>query len=769
MAECRTAGIRVKMITGDHAGTARAIAAQLNLENSAEAITGHDLDRMDDVALGARAREVDVYARVSPEHKLRLVTLLQAQGAIVAMTGDGVNDAPALKRADVGIAMGHKGTEAAKEASEMVIADDNFASIVHAVEQGRTVYDNLKKAIVFLLPINGGEALSIMIAVLFGFTLPITPVQILWVNMVSSVALAMALAFEATEPETMRRPPRPANEAMLSGFLLWRIALVSALMAAGVFGIFGWASTHGSTLEESRTYAVNTLVAMEVFYLFSVRYLRAPSFKLDQLFNSRAVLVAVSVVVTLQLFFTYVPFMERFFDTRPVDFVHGVEIIALGVALFMILELEKLALRKWRRKHDGSRRQSGAERGQIMTVFPDVFTEMAVLLLFAAAVGALCVRLRQPLIVAFIAVGILVGPSVLGWVSANDQVDLLAKFGITLLLFVVGLKLDLHIIRTMGPVALATGLGQVIFTSVVGYLIGYAFGMTPVTALYVAVALTFSSTIIIVKLLSDKREVDTLHGRIALGFLIVQDLVVVLVMIGLNALGATGDVSWTQAAFAVLVKGVGFILLVGVAMRYLLPRLLHMLSRSQELLVLFGIAWGLALAALGVMLGFSKEVGAFVAGVSLASTPYRDALGARLTSVRDFLLLFFFLDLGAQLDLGLLGAQLVEALVFSLFVLVGNPLIVMVIMGVLGYRSRTGFLAGLTVAQISEFSLILGALGLSLGHISAETMGLITLVGLITISASTYMIVYSHPLYERLAPWLGVFERRQPHREADAG
>lgn len=400
-----------------------------------------------------------------------------------------------------------------------------------------------------------------------------------------------------------------------------------------------------------------------------------------------------------------------------------------------------------------------------MTIFPDAFTELAVLLLFAAAVGALGVRLRQPLIVAFIAVGILVGPSVLGWVSANDQIDLLAKFGIALLLFVVGLKLDLHIIRSMGPVALATGLGQVIFTSVIGYLIGSAFGMTPVTALYVAVALTFSSTIIIVKLLSDKREVDTLHGRIALGFLIVQDLVVVLVMIGLNALGASGDVSWTQAAFTVLAKGVGFILLVGLAMRYLLPRLLHMLSRSQELLVLFGIAWGLALAALGVMLGFSKEVGAFVAGVSLASTPYRDALGARLTSVRDFLLLFFFLDLGANLDLGLLGAQLVESLLFSVFVLIGNPLIVMIIMGVLGYRSRTGFLAGLTVAQISEFSLILGALGLSLGHISSETMGLITLVGLITISASTYMIIYSHPLYERLAPWLRVFERRQPHRE----
>ena len=402
----------------------------------------------------------------------------------------------------------------------------------------------------------------------------------------------------------------------------------------------------------------------------------------------------------------------------------------------------------------------------MMIVFPDNFTEMAVLLLVAAAVGALGVRLRQPLIVAFIAVGILVGPSVLGWVSANDQIDLLAKFGITLLLFVVGLKLDLHIIRTMGPVALATGLGQVAFTSIIGYFIGVAFGMAPITALYVAVALTFSSTIIIVKLLSDKREVDTLHGRIALGFLIVQDLVVVLAMIGLNAVAATGEVSLGQAVFAVLLKGAGFLLFVGLAMRYLLPRLLHMLSRSQELLVLFGIAWGLALAALGVALGFSKEVGAFVAGVSLASTPYRDALGARLTSLRDFLLLFFFLDLGARLDLGLLGAQMLESVVFSLFVLVGNPLIVMVIMGVLGYRSRTGFLAGLTVAQISEFSLILGALGVRLGHISAETMGLITLVGLITISASTYMIIYSHQLYALLAPWLKIFERRQPHREA---
>ena len=402
-------------------------------------------------------------------------------------------------------------------------------------------------------------------------------------------------------------------------------------------------------------------------------------------------------------------------------------------------------------------------------MFSDALNEFAVVLLLSACIGAIGVRLRQPLIIAFILVGILLGPSVLGWVSANDSVDLLARLGITLLLFVVGLKLDLHIIRTMGPVALATGLGQVIFTSVIGYLIALALGMVPLNALYVAVALTFSSTIIIVKLLSDKREVDTLHGRIALGFLIVQDLIVVLVMIGLNALDQAHHVSMAYAGLMVVVKGAVFLFVIAVITRYVLPRLLTLFAQSQELLVLFGIAWAVALAASGVWLGFSKEVGAFIAGVSLASTPYRDALGARLVSLRDFLLLFFFIDLGARLDLGLLGAQVSDSLVLSLFVLIGYPLIVMIIMGVLGYRKRTGFLSGLAVAQISEFSLILGALGLSLGHINAETMGLITLVGLITISTSTYMIIYSQSLYTLFAPWLGVFERRIPYREIEQG
>ena len=401
-----------------------------------------------------------------------------------------------------------------------------------------------------------------------------------------------------------------------------------------------------------------------------------------------------------------------------------------------------------------------------MIAFDSVFQEIAALLLFAAAVGALALWLRQPLIVGYILVGILAGPSVLGRVMAQDQVDLLAKMGIAVLLFVVGLKLDLHLIRTLGSVALATGLGQVLFTSVIGYLLAVALGLEPVAALYISVALTFSSTIIIVKLLSDKREIDTLHGRIAVGFLIVQDIVVVLVMIGLSALGVASASDQVGRTLLLLVlKGAGLLGGVALLMRYVLPSLLHHLARSLELVVLFAIAWAIFLAILGDTLGFSKEVGAFLAGISLASTRYREAIGTRLISLRDFLLLFFFIALGAQLDLAHLGTQLGPSIILSLFVLIGNPLIVMSIMGFMGYRKRTGFLAGLTVAQISEFSLILGALGVSLGHIGKEALGMITLVGLITICLSTYLILYSAPLYRRLAPWLGIFERPFPYRE----
>ena len=401
-----------------------------------------------------------------------------------------------------------------------------------------------------------------------------------------------------------------------------------------------------------------------------------------------------------------------------------------------------------------------------MPMFSTVFYEVAALLLLAAGCGAIALLLRQPVIVAFIAVGILAGPAGLNWVHAADQIDLLAKLGIALLLFVVGLKLDVHLIRNMGRVALATGLGQVGFTSAVGFGLCLLLGLDPVPALYVAVALTFSSTIIIVKLLSDKREIDALHGRIAVGFLIVQDIVVVAAMIVLSAFaGGSAGAGSLGALLGVLGTGVVFLASVGFAMRYLLPGLLARIAASPELLVLFAVAWGVSLASLGDALGFSKEIGAFVAGVSLASSPFREAIASRLVALRDFLLLFFFLSLGAQQDLRYLGSQLGPATALSLFVLIGNPLIVMAIMGWMGYRKRTGFLAGLTVAQISEFSLILGSMALSLGHIDAPVLGLITLVGLITIGVSTYMILYSHQLYDRLAPWLSVFERRVAHAE----
>ncbi len=403
-----------------------------------------------------------------------------------------------------------------------------------------------------------------------------------------------------------------------------------------------------------------------------------------------------------------------------------------------------------------------------MPTIHDPFTEFAALVMVAAALGVLATLLRQPLIVAFLVVGILVGPAALDVIQDGELWEVLATTGIALLLFVVGLRLDIDEIRRTGPVALSTGLGQVLFTSVVGFGIAIALGMSTVHAVYVAVALTFSSTIIIVKLLSDKQEIDSLHGRIAIGFLIVQDIVVVLVMIGLSAFGAgEGGNDNGPLVEGGLVVGRGLLLLgaVVVLARYILPPLFGMLARSQELLVLGAVAWAIMMAVVGEELGFSREVGAFMAGVALASTPYRDTIGGRLAPLRDFLLLFFFITLGASLQLDLLGAQLVPALIFSVFVLVGNPLIVVLIMGYMGYRRRTGFLAGLTVAQISEFSLILAALGLGLGHIDEETLGLITLVGLITITLSTYLILYSHPIYDRIEKHLRIFEREVPYRE----
>lgn len=402
-----------------------------------------------------------------------------------------------------------------------------------------------------------------------------------------------------------------------------------------------------------------------------------------------------------------------------------------------------------------------------MDAFANSFYEFAAILAIAAFVALIGRFLKQPLIVSFIAVGLIVGPYGIDLLESIEKIELFSEMGITLLLFVVGLKLDVTLIQSTGRVALFSGLGQVIFTSFFGYFIGIALGFEPVVSLYVAVALTFSSTIIIVKLLSDKKEIQSLHGQISIGFLIVQDIVVVLAMIVLTAMGTPTEYTVWEEILVVILKGVGLIALVLICMRYVLPRVTSLMARTPELLILFAVTWAIGLAALSDFLDFSKEVGAFLGGISLSATPYREVISGRLNSLRDFLLLFFFIHLGSQVNVPLLGEQIVPGIILSLFVLIGNPIIVMIILGLMGYRKRTGFLAGLNVAQISEFSLILAALGLSLGQINEETLGLITLVGLFTISISTYLIMYSHQIYEKIAPALTIFEKKNPFKEVD--
>jgi Kef-type K+ transport system membrane component KefB len=402
--------------------------------------------------------------------------------------------------------------------------------------------------------------------------------------------------------------------------------------------------------------------------------------------------------------------------------------------------------------------------------FANIFYEIAVLVLLAAALGTAGMLLRQPLIVAFIATGVLAGPDALGLVSSTDFVETLSQISIAVLLFLVGLKLDLSLVRSLGKVAVATGLGQVGFTAFFGFLICLALGIDWLTSLYIAVALTFSSTIIIVKLLSDKQEIDALHGKVALGFLIVQDIFVVFSMVVLSAvgIGTADEGSGAADIVQVVAGGVLAVLFVAAFIRWVATPLTSFMARSPELLVIFAVGWAAGLAALGDAVGLGKEIGGLLAGVSLASTPFRDSIGSRLASLRDFLLLFFFINLGASLALSALGDQILPAIVLSLFVLIGNPLIVMAIMGYMGFRKRTGFLAGLTVAQISEFSLIFMAMGIALGHVDDEAMGLVTLVGLVTIALSVYMITYSHHLYDWLGPLLGPFERKVAFREQDA-
>ncbi len=338
---CRDAGIRVKMITGDHADTALAIADLIGIDTAQGALNGADLDALQPEQLALRAEQVNVFARTSPENKLRLVEALQAQGRVVAMTGDGVNDAPALKRADIGVAMGQKGTEAAREAAEMVLADDNFATIVSGVEEGRGVYDNIRKTILFALPTNTGEALVILVAVLAGVALPLTPVQILWVNTVTAITLALALAFEPLESDVMARPPRPRNEGLVDRFTAVRALWVGISMMLGTFGLYLLALAAGESEDQARTVALNTLVVCEMVYLFNVRRWLAPSWHWRTLVANPWALWAVALLVVMQLVTTYLPLAQGLLGTAAIGLREWLWIAGFGVLLFSAVEVEK--------------------------------------------------------------------------------------------------------------------------------------------------------------------------------------------------------------------------------------------------------------------------------------------------------------------------------------------------------------------------------------------------------------------------------------------
>lgn len=397
----------------------------------------------------------------------------------------------------------------------------------------------------------------------------------------------------------------------------------------------------------------------------------------------------------------------------------------------------------------------------------EVFLEFTSIVIIATIVSIIMRILKQPLVVGYIFTGILIGPQLLDLIHTKEHIELFSKIGITVLLFIVGLSLSPQVIKDVGKVSLVTGLGQVIFTSVIGFAIALGLGFDVVASLYIAIALTFSSTIIILKLLSDKGDLQKLYGKIAVGFLLVQDIVATFILMSVSSFSGAGNADIVTLLTGVLLKGTILFTVLFLVARYMLPNAIHFLAHSQELLFLFSIAWGLGLACVFYLAGFSVEVGALIAGVTISITPFADGIASRLRPLRDFFIVLFFILLGSEMVLDTIPQIIVPASIFSLFVLIGNPIIVVILMNILGYKRRVGFQAGLTVAQISEFSLILAALALSVGHIDSETVSLITLVGLITIAGSTYLILYSDAIYPRVERFLKLLEiRKQTHKGA---
>jgi len=397
----------------------------------------------------------------------------------------------------------------------------------------------------------------------------------------------------------------------------------------------------------------------------------------------------------------------------------------------------------------------------------DIFIEIGIILLVATAISILMKLLRQPLVVGYMLSGIIVGPYLLGVLNSKEHIELFSKIGITILLFIVGLSLRPDTVKETGKVSLMTGIGQILFTSILGFFIMIFLGFDKITSIYGSIALTFSSTIIILKLLSDRGDLDKLYGKISIGFLLIQDLVATLLLVIVPFIGslAVSRGNLGQVFLILFLKGLILSVALYFVSKYILPKLFNYLAKSQELLFLFSVTWGIVWAGFFYKIGFSIEIGALVAGITLSASNYSFEISSRMKSLRDFFIVLFFILLGSNLVLGELGVSILPAVVLSLFVLVGNPFIVFIIMNLLGFKKRTSFMSGLTVAQISEFSLILMALGLSLGHVSQSSVSLITLVGIITISGSTYLISYSDKIYNKIKPVLSFLEIRKNNYE----
>ncbi|MFA4819208.1 MAG: cation:proton antiporter [Patescibacteria group bacterium] len=395
-----------------------------------------------------------------------------------------------------------------------------------------------------------------------------------------------------------------------------------------------------------------------------------------------------------------------------------------------------------------------------------LFLDISVIIITAALLGIVAHWLKQPVILAYVAAGFILGPAMVGFLNEAEVIRNLSSLGIAFLLFLVGIELNLKKIRHIGQVSLALGVGQVVFTAALGFLIIRLFGYTVVPSIYIAIALTFSSTIIVIKLLSEQKTLESLYGRITVGMLLVQDLLAIVALILLSSFSSTGSAPNLTQLILVAIKGLSLIVFVFAAQRFILARLFEWLARSRELLLISSLAWCFLVAAAFAAIGFSMEIGAFLAGLALAELPYNLDIASRVRPLRDFFITIFFVVLGAQLVFTSSLNFFWPIIALSLFVLIGNPLIVMVIMALMGYRKRTSFLIGLAVAQISEFSLILMALGNKLGHVTSEQVALVTIIGVITITISSYLITFGDKIYRRLAPYLNWLEGKT---NAEAG